>query len=145
MSCPDIHDLIDTLVDGPPDESLEAHLKTCSSCRAVRDLVRAIPAAFEARQDVPEVLVQRVMAQVPREGLSAAKPSAPDVHTLGSGILAWLTAAAAIVATGSGAGGNPTTFLLVSLVVTFLATVAQLWLPEEWDVEGSDRKRRGAT
>jgi hypothetical protein len=145
MSCPDIHSLIDVLVDERPDPEMVAHMNTCPSCQGYAEILREIPAAFHPEEEVPDYLVQRVLAEIPPEGLSPAKEPEIGLQALGSGVLGGLTAAAAILATGSSDGGGPATILLISAVVGLIASMIQLRLPEDWDAARQDRDPRQAT
>jgi len=145
MSCPDIHSLIDSLEQEEANPEMDAHLHTCPSCRGYLELLREIPEAFNAEVDVPEALVQRVMAGIPEVDVSPAKRPAAGLQTLGAGVLGWATAVAAIVATGSAEDGGPATILLVAIIVGLIASLIQLRLPEDWDPGEEPRGRRQAT
>jgi anti-sigma factor RsiW len=145
MSCPDIHSLIDSLEQEEANPEMEAHLHTCPSCRGYLELLREIPEAFHAEVDVPEALVQRVMAGIPEVDVSPAKQPTTGLQTLGAGVLGWATAVAAIVATGSAENGGPATILLVSVIVGLIASLIQLRLPEDWDPNEQPWDRRQAS
>jgi len=143
MSCPDIHSLIDSLVEEKHNPEMEAHLHTCPSCRGYLELLQEIPAAFHQEVEVPEALIQRVMAGIPVVDVSPAKRPAPGLQTLGSGVLGVLTAVAAIFATGSAQGGDPATILLFSIIVGLIASLIQLRLPEDWEPSENTGNRTG--
>ncbi len=145
MSCPDIHSLIDSLEQEEANPEMDAHLHTCPSCRGYLELLREIPEAFNAEVDVPEALVQRVMAGIPEVDVSPTKRPTTGLQTLGAGVLGWATAVAAIIATGSGDGGNPSTILLIAVVVGLIASLIQPRLPEDWDPSEQPGGRRQAT
>jgi len=126
MSCPDINRLIDFLVEDRPDLELEAHFEQCVSCQADFRLLREIPAALRPEIEVPERLVQRVMADIPLPEDHLGKRQVPAAHVVGSGVLGALTTIAALVATGSGGTGDPADMLLFSLVVGMGAGVMQI-------------------
>ena len=125
MSCPDVSRLIDLLGDPESDVELLAHLEGCPSCQAEFRLIREIPAAFRPGLEVPEALVQRVMAGIAVSTPSSERPRVPAVQVLAAGVLGSITAAAAILATGSGGTGHPLDLLLFSLGVGLVASVVQ--------------------
>jgi len=131
MSCPDINRLIDFLGDGRPDADLEAHLEECPSCQADFRLLRELPAAFRPEIEVPEQLVQRVMAELALAGLSPERHQTPALQVLGSGLLGSLTAVSVITATGSGSAGDPIDLLLFAFAVGLAAGVVHIWLGGE--------------
>ncbi len=117
MSCPDINRLIDLLDDPRADVELLAHLEGCPSCQAEFRLIQEIPAAFRPELEVPEALVQRVMADIAVSTSSSGRPRVPALQVLAAGVLGSITAAAAILATGSGGTGDPLDLLLFCLGV----------------------------
>ena len=125
MSCPDINRLIDLLGDPQSDVELLAHLEGCPSCQAEYRLIQEIPAAFRPEIEVPEALVQRVMAGIPVSTSPQERPRVPAIQVLAAGVLGSLTAAAAILATGLGGTGGPLDLLLFSLGVGLVAGVVQ--------------------
>ena len=137
MSCPDINRLIDLLDDPQSDAELLTHLEECPSCQVEYRLIQEIPAAFRPEFEVPEALVQRVMADIAVSTPPSGKTRVPAVQVLAAGVFGLITAVAAIVATGSGGAGNPLDLLLFSLGVGLTAGVVQTRMsrPVEIDQE----------
>jgi len=125
MSCPDINRLIDLLGDPQSDVELLAHLEGCPSCQVEYRLIREIPAAFRPEIEVPEALVQRVLADIALTTPPPERTRVPALQLLTGGVLGSITAVAAILATGLGGTGRPLDLLLFSLGVGLIAGVAQ--------------------
>jgi len=127
MGCPDFDRLID-LYHGRRDPGVEDHLKTCPSCQADMEMLFLLPEAFALDVEVPEALIERVMASLPPV---ADEPRAGKVTVgrgLVSGLLGILTAVGGLAASGSVGAIPPVAFLLISLSMGAAATVLHLRL-----------------
>lgn len=113
MSCPDINDLVDLLVDPRPDPELEAHTRGCESCRADLGLLREIPVALRAPAEMPERLIGLVMRSLDAQLAEPSVSQPPVGHLAVSGLLGAITALLAVFAGGGQA--NPVDLLLFSL------------------------------
>ena len=65
MDCPDIDRLIDFQAGIGQDPELEAHVDTCPDCRTDLRILRGISGAFRQEFEIPERLIQRVLADLP--------------------------------------------------------------------------------
>jgi hypothetical protein len=124
MSCPDIDHLIDLAAGARADAELEAHVESCATCRRDFLLIREIPVVFRQELEVPEVLVQRVMADVRARQSREETRRGVRTQVLGTTILGSLTAAAVVFVTDP-LGPAPGSLLTFSLTAGVLAAVAQ--------------------
>lgn len=100
MKCPETLQLIEVALEEGVDEDLLVHVGSCPSCQSELRLIKEIPRLFHPDLDVPEALVLRVMSHPPFVDLNHDATTS-WIQVLASGVLGSLTAAAAIVATGS--------------------------------------------
>ena len=101
MDCPGIDRLIDFHADPGPNPEFEAHLEGCANCRAELRIIHRIPEAYRHQIEVPERLIQRVLAELPRADRSPETHQAVSSQTLITGLLGSLTATAAVLAVQS--------------------------------------------
>ncbi len=125
MSCPDINRLIDLLDDPRSDGELLTHVEGCSSCQVEYRLIQEIPAAFRPEIEVPEALVQRVMADIAVSTPPSGRPRVPALQVLAAGALGSITAAVAILTTGSMGTAPLGDLLLFSLGVGLVSGLVQ--------------------
>ena len=118
--------MIDHVGAAQPNAGLDAHLLVCSSCKAEVQMLRDLSAVLRPESEVPEQLVQRVMASVDLPTPSPEKNRVPVSQVLGSGVLGWLTALGVLVITGSAGAGGPAPVLLFSFAVGVTATGVQI-------------------
>ena len=126
MKCPDINRLIDVAGGAPPDTELEAHLSSCSSCRADLGLLQEIQALFRPEEEVPEHLVQRVLATLDSEEAALEKRRMNVPQAALSGVLGAMTTFAVLVVTGSTGTENPADMVLFSLGLGLAASLVQI-------------------
>jgi predicted anti-sigma-YlaC factor YlaD len=124
MSCPDIDHLIDLAAGATADAELQAHLESCSSCRGDLLLIRELPGAFRRELEIPDPLVQRIMADV--GVLRAREESRRGIRTqiVSTAILGSLTTAGVVFLTGAGTLA-PAPLLTFSLSVGALAAATR--------------------
>ena len=126
MSCPDLDRLID-LYHGLLDPELEGHVSACPSCQAELEALLWLPAVCETDVDLPDRLVERVLATLPfAEGrLERSRESLGQ--RLVTGLLGSVTAAfALLVASGSSEAGPPALLLILSLVAGVISGIVRL-------------------
>ena len=124
MSCPDIDHLIDLAAGARADAELQAHVESCPTCRRDLLLIREIPVAFRRELEVPDGLVQRVMADVRVRGAREETRRGVRTQVLGTTILGSLTAAAVVFVTDP-LTPAPGSLLTFSLTAGVLAAAAQ--------------------
>ena len=116
MTCPDLDRLID-LYHGLRDRELEGHVRTCASCQADLEAILLLPVAWGSEVDVPEGLVERVLATLPLEERRPESARESFGQRLVTGLLGSVTAAFALLASGSSQAGGPMLLLILSLAV----------------------------
>lgn len=126
MNCPDIDRLIDLQAAQGPDPEFEAHLENCPACRADLRIIQRISAAFRPEMEIPERMIQRVLAGLPEPDPLPESQRPPFAQTLITGLLASLTAMAAVVAAESTGNGNLSVLLSFSLGVGAVSVVLQV-------------------
>jgi len=126
MSCPGIDQLLDLRNGETPDPDLEAHLERCPSCQADLRILLRIPTAPATEVEVPERLIQRVLAELPAPDCPPESQRLPRAQLLVTGFLGSLTAMAAVVAAGPNHGGNPLASITFFLGVGAASVVLQL-------------------
>lgn len=109
-----------------PDEELSDHLEACPSCRAQYRLLQELPAAFHPDVEVPEALIQRVMANIAVAFTTEAAPRVPVLQPVIGGVLGSITAVAAVLASGTAHVDDPTELLLFFLGVGLATCLFQL-------------------
>jgi hypothetical protein len=124
MICPDIDRLIDLAAGASVDAELQAHLESCPNCRGDLLLIQEIPLAFRQELEVPDGLVQRVMADVRVRGSREESRRGVRSQFLGTTILGSLTAAGVVLLTEP-LGVAPGSILTFSLTAGILAAAAQ--------------------
>ncbi len=126
MNCPETDRLIDYQVDQVRSPEIEAHLESCSSCREDLRIVRRIHAEYQQEIEVPESLIQRVLAGLPEPDRSPEGQRLPRTQTLISGLLWSLTAMAAVVAVESVGTADVSQLLLFSFCVGAVSVILQI-------------------
>jgi hypothetical protein len=126
MKCPDTDRLIDLVVGGRPHIELEAHLKACPSCEADVKVLLEVLAALRPEIDVPEKLVQRVLADLALFAPPLESRQISVTQVAASVVLGMLTTVGALVASGSVGAGNPAGVLMFSVVVGSATGVLQI-------------------
>ena len=101
MECPDIYKLLDFAENEASAADLPSHVHNCASCRAQLRVIRELPAAYRPEFEVPEILVQRVMATVRQATPTPVEERAHVHQRFVAGVLGATTASVAVVATGS--------------------------------------------
>jgi hypothetical protein len=127
MDCPDIDRLID-LYHGLRDPALEDHLSSCSSCQADMEILLLLPEAFALDVEVPDALVERVIASLPVAEGEPRVEKGTGAQGLVAGLLGTLTVTGGLVATGSAGAGPPMILVLLSLCAAMASTVLQMRL-----------------
>jgi len=125
MSCPDLERLID-LYHGLSDPDLEGHVRTCPSCQADLEAILFLPAVWETKVDLPDRLVERVLATLPEAEGQPEKYRESLGQRLVTGLLGSVTAAFALLASGSSEAGGPTLLLILSLTVGAVSGIVRL-------------------
>lgn len=137
MTCPDLDRLIDCLVlEEESDRRLEDHLLRCESCRGNAFLMQELlGSVFEPAAEVPEDLLQRTVASLPKEpGRLKERHHPSTLQLAASGVLGLLTASSSLLASGVAGVSGPMTSLLVALLVGCGAAVLRArppWTPEQ--------------
>lgn len=107
MTCPDTDVLLDVALENRHDPEIEAHLGSCRECGETVRLVRVMKEGYEPEMIISgahvEARTDLVMAELATQ---AEKQSSSRRAAVGTGVLASLTVALTIVATGSLAGGS---------------------------------------
>ncbi len=134
MTCPDLDRLID-LYHGLRDPKLEEHVRTCASCQADLEAILLFPEVWGSEVEVPEGLVERVLANLPTEDRRSESPTETVGQRLVTGLLVSIAAAFALLASGSAAAGGPALLLFLSLAVGAMGALVRV-SPGIWAEEG---------
>ena len=122
MTCPSIDELIAVMLSTQAAGEAEQHVPTCSRCSAELRLLEAVASSLAPSGDVPDALVDRLMAALPalpREVAAVDRVTLTSTHSLVTFFLGTMTAFLGIMVGDAEAGG------IVSLVV-FSAVVGAL-------------------
>lgn len=114
MGCPEIDQLID-LFWGRGDRELDDHVRTCPSCQADLQIIFLLPSAMSFDEEVPDRLVERVLAAVSKPATEDQADGVSVGQRLVTGILGFTTIAVALVASGSLGTWGPLVLPILSL------------------------------
>jgi len=117
MACPDLERLIDFYSNPDADPEVDDHLESCPTCQADLTILRRIGEAYRAEIEVPESLVQRVLADLPDQAQSPVRHRTRHPQTVVTGLLGSLTATAAVLAVQSSADWTLSGLVLFALSV----------------------------
>jgi hypothetical protein len=131
MKCPNPDKLLHYQKSGSLDPELEDHLEKCPDCRTDLFIIRELPFAVRPQVEVPEWLIDRVVAEFPPAETSSDLPETPPARVLVRAILGVTTALAGFVATGTLGLGSSMNPLLLSLVGGVGAVLVQSLGPWE--------------
>ena len=124
MNCPAMDHLIDFGLGEKEDPELEAHLNFCPTCRADLGTIRALAGAGEARREVSEEMISRIIAglpEVPTPQESSWSTRFQPAVTFGLG---FLTAFMSFLATGSIGSLGPLSVLLLPTMFGVICVLA---------------------
>ena len=125
MSCPDLDRLID-LYHGLSDPELGRHVSACPSCQADLEAILLLPVVWETEVDLPDALVERVLATVPVVEGRPERSGESFTQRLVTGLLGFVTAAFVLLASGSSEAGGPMLLLILSLVAGALSGMVRI-------------------
>ena len=125
MSCPDLDRLID-LYHGLSDPELERHVSACPLCQADLEAILLLPVVWETEVDLPDALVERVLATVPVVEGRPERSRESFNQRLVTGLLGSVTAAFVLLASGSYDASGPKLLLMLSLVAGALSGMVRI-------------------
>ena len=121
MNCPETERLIAYGLGESDDPELDAHVRTCETCRA--DLQVLLVLARAKEEEIPEELVARIVANLPEPESSSLTGWGQGIQQLLTLLLGFLTAMFSLAVTGSIVSVGPRISLLLGLVFGGLAVL----------------------